>query len=202
MPNSDNKENIANLGLSEEQVMQKAQAQLQHEQGGLKKLPIDRQAGPAPCTPDQSAGAAQSAGFAAAEQFEHVTAAESHAQKNSIATENDKASVSVSDQESSSDLVTPHRATSVELANAEEPVPLPRGQLGKHAQHSSLHVFPEHQPHGNASSVMPHGATSYPNLAADDHRGSAGVTGDQPHERPSKKRRPNMFMQCISCGAK
>lgn len=197
--NSGNTENLASLGLSEEQVMQKAQSQLQHEQGGLKKLPTGQQlqAGPTPGTPHQAAGPAQLAGLAAAEHQANVTAAGNHA------TDNQQSDTVPTDRESSSDFVTPDRATSMELARAEEPEPVPvsRRPPAKHAEHSSLDGAPEHQPNGNASSVTPHGAMSYPKLAADGHVGMAGVTDVQLHGRPCKKRRPNMFMQCISCGA-
>ena len=184
--------------------MQKAQLQLQHEQGGLKKLPTQQlQAGPAPRTAHQAAGPVQPAGSAAAEQLVCVTAAGSQAQNNTNATENEQCDTIVTDGESSSDFVMPDRATSMELPCAEEPVPVPvsRGQPAKHAEHSSLDGVPEQQPHGNASSVTLHGATSYPKLAADGHVGMAGVSGDQPHGRLSNTYWPNMFMQCISCGA-
>ena len=59
VPDLSSKEDPANLGVSEEQVIQKAQTQLQHEEAGLKKLPTDQQAGPAPGAASHTAGALQ-----------------------------------------------------------------------------------------------------------------------------------------------
>lgn len=204
--------------MSEEQVIQKAQLQLQREKGGLKRLPTeqqakptdqqptftDQQASPMPCTPDQAAGAAQPAAFAAAEQQEHVPiAASDRAQKDINATASDESAPALPDRDSYSSLhcLTPDRAKPMELANAEEPVPLSRDQLTERAEQSSLDAVPQQQPNGIASSTMPRGTTSQQSLAASGHVGTADAAGDQLHGRPSKKRRPNMFMQCVSCGA-
>lgn len=212
----DCKENLASVGELEEQVMQKAQLQLQREKGGLKRLPTEQQANPTdqqpnpteqqasptPCTPDQAAGAAQPAAFAAAEQQGYVSAAVSDtAQEGSNAIARDKSAPALPDRGSSLQFVTPDGATSAELANAEEPVPVSGDQAAEHAEQSSLDAVPQQHPNGIASSTMPRRTTSHRNLAACGHVGMADTAGDQPHGRPSKKRRPNMFMQCVSCGA-
>ena len=214
--NFDNKENLASLDVSEEQVIQKAQLQLQREKGGLKRLPTeqqahptdqqpnstDQQASPTPCTPGQAAGAAQPAGFVAAELQEHVSAPGSdHAQKDINATASDRSATALPDRDHSLQCVTLDQATSTELAKAEEPVPLSMDSPAEHAEQSGLDAVPQQQPNGIASSTVPHGTTSHRNLAASDHVGTVDTANDQPHGRPSKKRRPNMFMQCVSCGA-
>lgn len=160
--------------------------------------PTDQKASHKPCTPDQAAGVAQPA---AAEQQEHVPAAGSdHAQKDMNATASDRSATALPDRDSGLQCVTPDRATSMELATAKEHVPLARNQSG--AEQSSFDAVPQQQPNGIAFSTMPYG-TSHRNLAASGHVGMADAAGDQPHGhgRPSKTRRPNRFMQCVSCGA-
>ena len=199
MPAFDNKENLGSLDLSEQQVMQKAQAQLQLEGGGLKELPVDHHADTLPPTPQlakQAAGinppAANTA--AAGQQKLGLTAADSFRGDADVAEA--QGPTAMLNSKSNLSFEFPDRATSAELAQAEEPVPWHRNQLPARnfepaSQHQSSNV-------GSDIPDVPHTAELYPKTLADHH---AGACGGQNLSRLSRKQQPNRFMQCISCGA-
>lgn len=214
-PDSGSQEDLGNLGVSEEQVIQKAQAQLEHEEAGLKKLPTDQQAGPAPGAASHAAGDAQYtgstaaspgaaftagpiAGSTAAEQIVSDNAAASQGGTEEVGTENGRCARTL-DRESS--FVTTDRATWMEVAAAEEPVPWSREQQSEGGQHTGLDAVSEKQPNGIASSDMPGEAISRPYPPASGHASTTGVPGVAPRELPTRKQSPNRFLQCITCGA-
>ncbi|KAL3152269.1 hypothetical protein ABBQ32_001346 [Trebouxia sp. C0010 RCD-2024] len=214
VPDTGSKEDLGNLGVSEEQFIQKAQAQLQHEEAGLKKLPTDQQTGSVPGAASHTAGPVQHTGYTASPTAAASTAGPTAAstateqslcdnsaasQGGTVGTEDGRSAMTL-DRESS--FATPDRASSMEVAAAEEPVPWSREQQSECAQHTGLDRVSEHQPSGIASSDMTGEAISCPQSpvngpAAADNR----ISGDAARGLPSRQQRPNRFLQCITCGA-
>lgn len=199
MPAFDNKENLGNLDLSEHQVMQKAQAQLQLEGGGLKELPVDHHAENTPLTPQPvSQAAANEPPATNTASTGHLKAG--HTPGNSFPRDPD-ANVAIGptamlDGESSMSFEIPDRAMSTELANAEEPVPWHKDQQPAR----NLDSIPHDQAsdNGPGTSDIPHPAESYPKVFADN---PTGACDGQSISRLPRKQQPNRFLQCISCGA-
>ena len=216
VPDSGNKEGAGDLGVSDEQVIQKAQAQLQREEAGLKKLPTDQEASSAPGTANHTAGHAQHAGntqqagstappsaastpapvadSTAPEQYRYDDAAAAP-QGGGGATKNGRSATALGRESS---FVTPDRATSREVAAAEAPVPWSSGPEPDDAQHKGRYAVSEHQPNGTVSSE----AVSPPIPPANGHGAATDrVSGDTGRGLPRKQHRPNKFLQCITCGA-
>ena len=200
MPDCDNKENLG-TGELLQQVMQKAQAQLQLEKGGLKSLPTQLQvessslSSLAPQISHQAAGSVSAAPVTMQQATSNSTV---HDVPGDVSAVSFRKPSTALNRESSLSFGFLDTATSVELANAEEPTPWLQDQQPQHDASAALGPVPEHRPSIAVMPVRPDAPGSYASSAPNGH---VDALHGPAVEQPAKRQKRLKFWQCIPCGA-